>query len=405
MYVSTLSDHISLCIHLHPFPNLQPEEFGSSLKLTSFTRRLSRWGFQQCRIPDHAQFLAFFHPDFRRGDREAAKAIKSVQAEQGMANAQASRERFGQQFASKTQRLVEEERRMQLEQALAEQQQQRQLQLLQLEELDPFVAARLRAAAAFEVEEETNRIRQLEQKLLLQQAEAQAAQGHPPAAYGGNVGSDLKSLAARTAASALTRRYSGTGASLGLASELGLTGARPPGLGPTATSGPSLAEMHYAQMGSPPLATELLRQQQAQQAQTQAQVLAQAQAQAQAQAHGAADLSECPPSIFGDSAQAYESCSPLEREFMLQARYKHLLNIQASLQRKALLGSQDQQYLQAQEQQQAQLMGIGAGTGAAGISGRLLPQADVDTATRNVLAGASAVIERDSLLSPGRPTF
>ena len=95
---------------------------------------------------------------------------------------------------------------------------------------------------------------------------------------------------------------------------------------------------------------------------------------------------------------------------MLQARYKHLLNIQASLQRKALLGSQDQQYLQAQEQQQqAQLMGIGAvagaGTGAAGISGRLLPQADVDTATRNVLAGASAVIERDSLLSPGRPTF
>ena len=102
---------------------------------------------------------------------------------------------------------------------------------------------------------------------------------------------------------------------------------------------------------------------------------------------------------------------------MLQARYKHLLNIQASLQRKALLGSQDhlgleeQQYLQAQEQQQqqAQLIGIGAGaetvSGAAGVSGRLLPQADVDTATRNVLAGASAVIKRDQLLSPSRPTF
>ena len=97
---------------------------------------------------------------------------------------------------------------------------------------------------------------------------------------------------------------------------------------------------------------------------------------------------------------------------MLQARYKHLLNIQASLQRKALLGSQDnlgleeQQYLQAQEQQQqAHLMGIGAGAGAStGVAGRLLPQQDVDAATRNVLAGASAVIARDQqLLSPGRP--
>jgi hypothetical protein len=92
---------------------------------------------------------------------------------------------------------------------------------------------------------------------------------------------------------------------------------------------------------------------------------------------------------------------------MLQARYKHLLNVQTNLQRKALLaGSQDHlglEILRAQEQQQqAHLMGIGAGA-SAGVTGRLLPQQDVDMATRNVLAGATAVIQRDQLLSPGRP--
>ena len=36
---------------------VMPKEFGVSQKLTSFTRRLSRWGFQQVRVPGYAQHM------------------------------------------------------------------------------------------------------------------------------------------------------------------------------------------------------------------------------------------------------------------------------------------------------------------------------------------------------------
>ena len=104
-----------------------------------------------------------------------------------------------------------------------------------------------------------------------------------------------------------------------------------------------------------------------------------------------------PPSIFGAGSELYQQSSPLEREIMLQARYKHLLKIQASLQSKALASQQDrlnleeQQYLAAQHAPHAALTGVGAGIGAAG-QGQLLPQQAVDSATQHVLAGAEAVI-------------
>lgn len=447
------------------------KEFGVSQKLTSFTRRLSRWGFQQVRCPGYAQHMAFCHPKFRRGDRAAAATIRSVQAEQGAKNAAraealslaAARQHgvgvglhgvgagvypgipaadappgalTGALPLSGTLPVSSAASAAALPYsapaAHAHGSPSTGLGLglglgaaayglgssstaaslaasAHAHAHDPIVAARLRAAAALEVEEETIRIQHLERQLQIQQAvqahhAATAAATNPYdhrsylTGVGAGIGAEpphvgLKSLAARSAASALTRRYSGTGSSLATGGEAAVVG----GVGASAAAGPSLAELHYAQAAKGlPMHVSALHQ-----------------AQAQLDpipAGSVADLSHAPPSIFGEGGEIYEKSSPLEREIMLQARYKHLLNLQASLQRKALVNQQhqlhieEQQYLAAQQPPSdltaaasAASAVVGAGVGAAGHL-RLLPQETVDTTTRNVLAGATAVIQRDSLL-------
>ena len=281
---------------------------------------------------------------------------------------------------------------------------------------NPIVAARLRAAAALEVEEETLRIQHLERQLQLQLAQAGAAEAQASASAAPQAGADtydgyigvgagaphtgLQSLAARNAASALTRRYSGTGSTLAAMGHSAAAAAAvaAPATGVTTGYGQSLADMHYAR------AAQGIHLAAAAQVPAPAPV-----APSGLDSAGAVDLAHGPPSIFGSGSQVYAESTPLEREIMLQARYKHLLNIQASLQRKALVSQQhhlhleEQQYLAAHQHPNASLATVatGGGVGASG-QGQLLPQDAVDSATRHVLADAAAAMQRDSLLT-GHP--
>ena len=363
-------------------------------------------------IPPSIRSQAFCHPKFRRGDKDSAATIKSVQAEQGAKNvAQARKLNFKQPAG-----VGAAYAHLQGHDPFNHSNPRGQPPVIMPAAdappgaltgpthgvglgVDPIVAARLRAAAALEVEEETLRIQHLERQLQLQQAQNQAATAATNP-YDGYVGvgagaphTGLQSLAARNAASALTRRYSGTGSSLA-AMEHAAAAVAPTSAG-APSYGQSLADMHYAQAARGlPLNAAVAA----------APAAPAAQVPTAADVAGDVDLSLGPPSIFGTGSQIYEQSSPLEREIMLQARYKHLLNIQASLQRKALVSQQhqlhleEQQYLAAHQQPHAALTGIGVG--AAG-HGQLLPQHAVDRATQHVLAGAAAVMQRDSLLAPG----
>lgn len=280
---------------------------------------------------------------------------------------------------------------------------------------NPTIAARLRAAAALEVEEETLRIQHLERQLQLQLAQAGAAEAQASASaapqagantYDGYIGvgagaphTGLQSLAARNAASALTRRYSGTGSTLAAMGHSAAAAVAAPAAGATTSYGQSLADMHYARAAQGRIPIHL-----AAEAQVPAPV-----APSGLDSAGAVDLAHGPPSIFGSGSQVYAESTPLEREIMLQARYKHLLNIQASLQRKALVSQQhhlhleEQQYLAAHQHSNASLATVATGGGVGGSGqGQLLPQDAVDSATRHVLAGAAAAMQRDSLLT-GHP--
>ena len=365
-------------------------------------------------IPPSIRSQAFCHPKFRRGDKDSAATIKSVQAEQGAKNVAQARKLNTQQPAGAG--VGAAYAHLQGHDPFNHSNPRGQPPVIMPAAdappgaltgathgvglgVDPIVAARLRAAAALEVEEETLRIQHLERQLQLQQAQNQAATAATNP-YDGYVGvgagaphTGLQSLAARNAASALTRRYSGTGSSLA-AMEHAAAAVAPTAAG-APSYGQSLADMHYAQAARGlPLNAAVAA----------AQAAPAAQVPTAAAVAGDVDLTLGPPSIFGTGSQIYEQSSPLEREIMLQARYKHLLNIQASLQRKALVSQQhqlhleEQQYLAAHQQPHAALTGIGVG--AAG-HGQLLPQHAVDSATQHVLAGAAAVMQRDSLLAPG----
>ena len=383
-------------------------------------------------FPPSESSKAFCHPKFRRGDKDSAATIKSVQAEQGAKNVAQARRLNTQQPAGAGIGVGAAYAHLQGHDPFNSSNPRGQPPVIMPAAdalpgaltgalagagtgvglgIDPIVAARLRAAAALEVEEETLRIQHLERQLQLQQAQNQAATAATNP-YDGYVGvgagaphTGLQSLAARNAASALTRRYSGTGASLA-AMEHAAAAVAPTAAG-APSYGQSLADMHYAQAARGlPLNVAVA-------AAPAAPAAPASQVPTAAAGAGDVDLSLGPPSIFGTGSQIYEQSSPLEREIMLQARYKHLLQIQASLQRKALVSQQhqlhleEQQYLAAHQQPHAALTGAsGIRVGATG-HGQLLPQHAVDSATQHVLAGAAAVMQRDSLLAsppaPGAP--
>lgn len=50
---------------------------GGRVKISSFTRRLNRWGFLQCRVPGLENELVFAHPKFVRDEPKICKDIKS----------------------------------------------------------------------------------------------------------------------------------------------------------------------------------------------------------------------------------------------------------------------------------------------------------------------------------------
>ena len=358
-----------------------------------------------------SSYQAFCHPKFRRGDKESVALIKSVQAEQGAKNvAQAKRQQQQQGGVGGVYGHIRAHAHLQGHDPFHHNINPRVQPPVIIPAADappgaltgalsitgaaathgvgladPIVAARLRAAALLEVEEETLRIQHLERQL--QQAEARAAVSAATAnSYDGYVGvgagagaprTGLQSLAARNAASALTRRYSGTGSGLA-AMEHAAAPAAAPATGATGY-GQSLADMHYAQAAQGLPLNVAVSAPAAAQAPT-AQVPA---------AAGDVNLATAPPSIFGTGSQIYEQSSPLEREIMLQIRYKHLLNIQSKLQHNALVSRQhqlqleEQQYLAAHQPPHASLTAaasVGAGIGAAG-HGQLLPQQAVDNAT------------------------